>query len=132
MSNLSSFVWSIADQLRGVYKPHQYGEVVLPSTILRRLDCIMADTREQVPDLAEMSDGGAVGVQIKRKTGLSFYNTSEFDFAQLLEDPEGLRSNLLKRSRHCPPPCTQFGEVPYAAGRQRTWRTSARPRPSST
>lgn len=39
MSGLGNFVWSIADQLRGVYKPHQYGGVILPFTILRRLDC---------------------------------------------------------------------------------------------
>lgn len=45
MSKLGNFVWGIADQLRGVYKPHQYGGVILPFTILRRLDCILAPTR---------------------------------------------------------------------------------------
>ncbi|MBY0290781.1 MAG: type I restriction-modification system subunit M [Mycobacteriaceae bacterium] len=95
MSKLGNFVWGIADQLRGVYKPHQYGGVILPFTILRRLDCILEPTREEVRVLATKYDGGALDVQVKRKTGLGFYNTSQFDFARLLEDPEGLRANLM-------------------------------------
>ncbi len=95
MSKLGTFVWGIADQLRGVYKPHQYGGVILPFTILRRLDCVLAPTREQVRALAAQYSDGALDVQVKRKTGLGFYNTSPFDFARLLEDPEGLRANLM-------------------------------------
>lgn len=95
MSKLGNFVWGIADQLRGVYKPHQYGGVILPFTILRRLDCILEPARDEVRELATKYDGGALDVQVKRKTGLSFYNTSPFDFARLLEDPEGLRANLM-------------------------------------
>lgn len=96
MSNLGNFVWSIADQLRGVYKPHQYGGVILPFTILRRLDAILTPTRDQVRELAARYEGGALDLQVKRKTGLGFYNTSEFDFGRLLEDPEGLRANLME------------------------------------
>lgn len=95
MSKLGNFVWGIADQLRGVYKPHQYGGVILPFTILRRLDCILEPTRDEVRTLAEKYAGGALDVQVKRKTGLGFYNTSAFDFKTLLEDPEGLRANLM-------------------------------------
>ena len=95
MSKLGNFVWGIADQLRGPYKPHQYGGVILPFTILRRLDCVMAMTRDQVRELATKYSGGALDVQVKRKTGLGFYNTSAFDFATLLKDPEGLRANLM-------------------------------------
>ena len=95
MSSLGNFVWGIADQLRGVYKPHQYGGVILPFTILRRLDCILEPTRDEVRTLADKYSGGALDVQVKRKTGLSFYNTSPYDFATLLEDPEGLRANLM-------------------------------------
>src|SRR4029078_580635 len=80
LSKLGNFVWGIADQLRGVYKPHQYGGVILPFTILRRLDCILAPTRDEVRALAEKYAGGALDVQVKRKTGLAFYNTSAFDF----------------------------------------------------
>ena len=95
MSNLGNFVWSIADQLRGVYKPHQYGGVILPFTILRRLDCILEPTRDDVRKLAKKHEGGALDVKVRQKTGFRFYNTSQFDFAKLLADPEGLRSNLI-------------------------------------
>lgn len=95
LSKLGNFVWGIADQLRGVYKPHQYGGVILPFTILRRLDCILEPTRDDVRTLAEKFSDGALDVQVKRKTGLSFYNTSTYDFKRLLEDPEGLRANLM-------------------------------------
>ncbi|MDP2774201.1 MAG: class I SAM-dependent DNA methyltransferase [Nocardioides sp.] len=95
MSNLGNFVWSIADQLRGVYKPHQYGDVILPMTILRRLDCVLEPNREKVRKVAaaeareELRD-----VKIKRATGLGFYNTSPWDFAKLVGDPDGLAANL--------------------------------------
>ncbi len=95
MSSLGNFVWSIADQLRGVYKPHQYGGVILPFTILRRLDCILEPTRDEVRELATRFEGGALDLQVKRATGLTFHNTSAFDFPTLLKDPEGLRANLL-------------------------------------
>ncbi|MEC4575305.1 type I restriction-modification system subunit M [Streptomyces virginiae] len=100
MSILGNFVWSIADQLRGVYRPHQYGGVILPFTILRRLDCLLEPSRSEVRVLAEKFDGGALDVQVKRKTGMTFYNTSQYDFARLLEDPEGLRANLIDYISH--------------------------------
>jgi len=95
VSKLGNFVWGIADQLRGVYKPHQYGGVILPFTILRRLDCILEPNRDEVRQLAQKYSGGALDVQVRRKTGLAFYNTSPFDFPLLLDDPEGLRANLI-------------------------------------
>lgn len=96
MSSLGNFVWSIADQLRGVYKPHQYGGVILPFTILRRLDCILEPTRDEVRRLAQQHEGGSLDLQVKRATGLTFHNTSPFDFGRLLKDPEGLRANLVE------------------------------------
>lgn len=95
LSNLGNFVWSIADQLRGVYKPHQYGGVILPFTILRRLDCILAPTRDEVRALAKKYEGGVLDVQVRRATGLRFYNTSEYDFARLKQEPDQLRENLI-------------------------------------
>ena len=94
MSTLGTFVWSIADQLRGVYKPHQYGNVILPFTILRRLDAILAPSRDEVRVLAKKYDGDRLAVEVRRTTGLRFHNTSQFDFNRLLADPEGLTSNL--------------------------------------
>jgi len=95
VSTLGSFVWSIADQLRGVYRPNQYGGVVLPFAILRRLDCLMAPTRDEVRELAEKYEGAGLAARVKRTTGMPFYNTSPFDFAALLKDPEGLAANLI-------------------------------------
>lgn len=72
LSKLGNSAWGIADQLRGVYKPHQYGGVILPFTILQRLDCILEPIRDEVRTLSEKYAGGAQDVQVKRKTGLAF------------------------------------------------------------
>jgi hypothetical protein len=76
--------------------PHQYGGVILPMTVLRRLDCVLEPSRDLVREIAtaevreELRD-----VKIKRATGLSFYNTSPWDFARLVADPDGLQANLI-------------------------------------
>lgn len=96
MSKLAGFVWSIADQLRGVYKPHQYGDVILPMTILRRLDCVLADTRDQVTKIVAATDEGPMrDAKVRQATGMTFYNTSPWTFVKLVSDPDGLRSNLV-------------------------------------
>ena len=95
MSTLGSFIWSIADQLRGPYRPNQYGNVILPLTILRRLDCILAPDRETVRDLAAKFDNpNRLKVEVKKATGRTFYNTSNYSFANLLKDADGLADNL--------------------------------------
>lgn len=97
MSNLGSFIWSIADQLRGPYKPHQYGDVILPMTILRRLDCLLADTHDEVLKLAATTDNpDLLQVKIRRATGLEFFNTSPWTLKTLLGDPDGLETNLIQ------------------------------------
>lgn len=94
--NLANLIWQIADQLRGVYKPHQYGGVILPMTILRRLDCLMAPHRDVMRKLVDATDNPDVlARRVRKETGLAFYNTSPYDFAALLADPDGLRDNLL-------------------------------------
>ena len=94
--NLANFNWQIADQLRGVYKPYQYGDVILPMTILRRLDALMAGTRDTMRTLAAKNDKPDVLARLVRKqTGLGFYNTSPFDFQRLLADADGLKDNLI-------------------------------------
>ena len=96
MSGLGNFVWSIADQLRGVYKPHQYGDVILPMTILRRLDAVLADSRDQIADiLGNTEREDRRDALIRKETGLTFYNTSPWTFTRLLGDPDGLRTNLV-------------------------------------
>lgn len=96
MSNLGNFVWGIADQLRGVYRPSQYGNVILPMTILRRLDCILEATRDDVRALAEAETRPEIlDVKVRKQFGLHFYNRSDYDLARLKKDPDGLRNNLI-------------------------------------
>ena len=96
MSGLGNFLWQIADQLRGVYKPHQYGDVILPMTILRRLDCMLEGTHEAVQRIVtEHPEGGRRDALIRKETGLSFFNTSRWTFAKLVQDPDGLAANLV-------------------------------------
>ncbi|MCO7192021.1 class I SAM-dependent DNA methyltransferase [Pseudonocardia sp. McavD-2-B] len=95
MSNLGGFIWSIADKLRGPYRPNQYGNVILPLTILRRLDCILESDRDTMRALvAKESNPVRLKLEIRKATGRSFYNTSNFSFANLLKDPDGLADNL--------------------------------------
>ena len=96
MSNLGNFVWGIADQLRGVYRPAQYGSVILPMTILRRLDCVLEATRDEVRALAETETRTEVlDARVRKQFGLNFYNTSQFDLARLKKEPDGIRDNLI-------------------------------------
>ncbi|WP_298861925.1 class I SAM-dependent DNA methyltransferase [uncultured Microbacterium sp.] len=96
MSSLGTFVWSIADQLRGPFKPHQYGDVILPMTILRRLDGVMSAHRDVINEVLHSTDNDDLrDVRIRQKTGLGFYNSSPWTFARLLGDPQGLQANLI-------------------------------------
>ena len=86
---LSSFIWSVADLLRGDYKQSDYGKVILPFTVLRRLDCVLDSTKDAV--LAELAAKEKLGVNpapfLKRKTSLPFLNQSPLDLKKLLGDP---------------------------------------------
>lgn len=95
---LSSFIWSVADLLRGDYKQSEYGRVILPFTVLRRLDCVLEKTKSTVVDefklrtAAGMSDPSPF---LLRKSGQSFYNTSPLDLEKLVGDQDHIRQNLL-------------------------------------
>jgi type I restriction enzyme M protein len=95
VSTLGSFIWSIADQLRGPYRPNQYGTVILPFTILRRLDCVLEPDRAAVRELAAKNENpNRLKIEVKKATGRTFYNTSNYEFANLLADADGLADNL--------------------------------------
>lgn len=96
LSNLADFVWRIADHLRGFYKPHQYGGIILPFTILRRLDCVLAPTKPQVMELAGRypKNSDRLDYEVQKLTGLTFYNVSKLDFAALVADPDNVAANL--------------------------------------
>ena len=94
--SLSAFIWSVADLLRGDYKQSEYGRVILPFTVLRRLDCVLAPTKAAV--LAEKTKREAAGLNpepfLLRVAGQSFYNTSPLDMKTLMGDQDHIRENL--------------------------------------
>lgn len=93
---LSAFIWSVADLLRGDYKRSEYGKVILPFTVLRRLDCVLEPTKAAV--LKEFSEKEKAGIHpdpfLTRKAGHSFFNTSPLDMKKLMGDPDHIRDNL--------------------------------------
>jgi len=95
---IANFIWSIADEiLRDDFKRGKYPDVILPFTVLRRLDCVLAPTKEKV--LKRHEDLKAKGLenmdgQLRRAAGHSFYNVSKFDFPKLLDDPKNIGKNL--------------------------------------
>ena len=95
-TNLSSFIWSVADLLRGDYKQSEYGKVILPFTVLRRLDCVLEPTKSAV--LAELAKRKGAGVNpepfLLRKSGQLFYNTSPLDMKKLMGDQDHIGENL--------------------------------------
>ena len=92
----ANLIWAIADKLTGVYKPHEYGKVILPLTVIRRFDCILADTKDAVlakhnsmaPDLPMRE------VFLKKAAGYEFYNTSKYTFETLLDAPDSIEANF--------------------------------------
>jgi len=95
-SNLSSFLWSVADLLRGDYKQSDYGKVILPFTVLRRLDCVLESTKTEVlkEKVAREKSGLNPDAFLLRKAGQSFYNTSEMDMKRLMGASDHIRENL--------------------------------------
>ena len=96
-ASLSSFIWSVADLLRGNFKQSDYGKVILPFTVLRRMDCVLAPTKAKV--LAEHKKKTDAGVNpdpfLRRLVGAArFYNTSPLDLPKLLGDQDNIRQNL--------------------------------------
>jgi type I restriction enzyme M protein len=100
-TNLSSFIWSVADLLRGDYKQSEYGKVILPFTVLRRLDCVLEPTKAAV--LAEQAKRKGSGVNpeqfLLRKSGQSFCNTSPLDLKRLMGDQDHIGETCARISR---------------------------------
>lgn len=93
----ANFIWGIADLLRGDYKQSEYGRVILPLTVLRRLDCVLEPTKETVLSYLLQTKGlstEAAETVLKKKAKLSFYNKSKFDFQKLVADPNDIAANL--------------------------------------
>src|SRR3954451_19309290 len=94
--NLSSFIWSVADLLRGDYKQSEYGKVILPFTVLRRLDCVLEATKPAV--LAELEKRQKAKLNpepfLLKKSGQLYYNTSPLDMKRLMGDQDHIKENL--------------------------------------
>ena len=92
------FIWSIAELLRGDYKQSEYGKVVLPFTVLRRLDCVLVPTKDavqaQLETLPENIDDTMRETMLNMASGNNFHNTSPFTFERLLDDPDNIAANL--------------------------------------
>ena len=93
----ANFIWEIADLLRGDYKQSDYGKVILPLTVLRRLDCVLEPTKQKVldylPKIATMNIQNTDPV-LNNIAGLNFHNKSKFDFEKLKADPNNIAANL--------------------------------------
>ena len=98
-SYFANLIWQIADLLRGPYRPPQYERVMLPMTVLRRFDCVLAPSKPEV--LAEHSrwdgrlDGDALDVRLNRAAGQRFHNHSSLDFEKLKGDPDNIARHLV-------------------------------------
>jgi type I restriction enzyme M protein len=97
-TNLSAFIWSVADLLRGDFKQSEYGKVILPFTVLRRLDCVLANTKAAVlSEQQKLSDQGINPDSfLRRVAGVSFYNASPLDLHTLIGDPDHVNENLYR------------------------------------
>ena len=96
-SEIVSFLWGVADLIRDTFKRGKYQDVILPLTVLRRLDCVLADTKKKV--LAKQAELRSkklenLDPQLRRIAGFAFYNTSRYDFEKLLADAPHLAANL--------------------------------------
>jgi len=100
-----AFVWKVADKLRGTFKQHEYGSVMLPLLVLRRMDAVLVPTKQAVLDAAAgMQDiGEGQSALLKKKAGHRFYNTSPLTFASLLGDDKNLADNLRTYIRRLSP-----------------------------
>ena len=95
--DISSFIWKVCDdELRGLFKPHEYGDVILPFVVLRRLDCLIEPHKDTIIELYNQSVSNDIDISpiVKKKTGLTFYNFSKFDLQRLKSDPNGLKLNF--------------------------------------
>ena len=92
-----SFIWSVADLIRGPYRPNQYKDVMLPLTVLRRLDCVLEPTKDRVLDAYKKyhnKGSGVLHAKLARAAAVDFYNTSRFTFEKLKGDPNNIAANL--------------------------------------
>ncbi|MYW18076.1 SAM-dependent DNA methyltransferase, partial [Streptomyces sp. SID2955] len=97
-TELANHAWSVADLLRGDYKQSDYGKVILPFTVLRRLECVLEPTREKVAETAAQYEGQDIDPDywLRKASGHSFYNRSDLTLKKIAGDPQSAAKNLQK------------------------------------
>ena len=95
----ANLIWESATHLVGLFKPHEYGKVILPLTVLKRFDDALAPTKQAVLEMKKKLDASNANEKLiegalTRTSGYAFYNTSKFDFAKLLADPDNIADNF--------------------------------------
>ena len=99
----ANLIWAIADKLVGVYKPHEYGNVILPMCVVKRFEDTLAPTKQNVLDMNKQLDADGITVKqgfLEKAAGQKFYNLSPFTFETLLSDPENIRENFESYLNH--------------------------------
>ena len=95
-SQIVSFLWGVADLIRDTFKRSKYQDVILPLTVLRRLDSVLAPTKPKVLEVQARFSGKIDNLDplLRKASGFAFYNTSRYDFEKLLADAPGVAGNL--------------------------------------
>lgn len=95
-SAISSFIWGTADLLRNSFKQHEYGDIILPFTVMRRLDIVLLPTKQKVFEAAQQKLPDALrDAALKQASGYDFYNESKFTMESLLDDADDVKDNIL-------------------------------------
>lgn len=99
----ANLIWAIADKLVGVYKPHEYGNVILPMCVIKRFEDTLTPTKQAVLDMNAQLDKDGIVVKkgfLESAAGQQFYNLSPFTFQSLLDDPDNIRENFESYINH--------------------------------
>lgn len=91
----ATVIWNVADMLRGPFKPHEYGLVILPMTVVKRFhDCLMPTHDAVLAQYEKVKNFAVIDGFLTKASGYQFYNTSKFTFESLLSDPENIETNF--------------------------------------
>ena len=102
----ANLIWAVADLLRGDYKQADYGKVILPMTVLRRLDCVLEPSKQRVLDFlpkVEKMSQAAIDATLNKIAGFNFHNRSQFNFKKLVADPNNIARQLMRPLEPEPP-----------------------------
>ena len=117
-ANLSALIWSVADLLRGEFKQSEYGKIILPFTVLRRLDRVLEPTKEAVLAEEALREAAKLNPEpfLLKRSGQLFYNTSPLDLKKLLGDQDNIAENLRSYVQGFSPPVRDaFASFDFAA-----------------